>query len=83
MLFFDISDPRAPIEDDEMLSVTSDIPVTEEDRSLFDYISLPADWPDEERDVAIGRITNGNLKPCKSEMANFITVHRYSTLCEI
>ena len=69
-----------------MLSVTSDIPVTDEDRSLFDYISLPADWPDEERDVAIRRITNGNVTRCKRELIDFIAVSRYSTfrnLCEM
>eukprot|EP00795_Rhopilema_esculentum_P017794 gene17794-9472_t len=52
------NDPRAP-EDEDRASLTSDIPLTLEDRTLFDYTPSTSDWPDEGRDQAIDRISNG------------------------
>ena len=53
-------DPRTP-EDDDRASLTSDIPLTMEDRMLFDYTPSTSDWPDEGRDQAIDRISTGRL----------------------
>ena len=62
LICFLITDPGRPDDgndSDGSIVVSSNGPVTEEDRSLFDYVPMPSDWPDEEQQLAIDRIANG------------------------
>ena len=49
--------PLLPIDNGDNSDVS--FPVTDEERSLFDYQSLVSDWPDEGREEAIDRISQG------------------------
>ena len=37
------------------------IPLTEEDQELFDYTANENDWPHEDRDEAIERVSSGEI----------------------